>query len=57
MANIEIKYDTPIEVTEKQYKRLMNECSGIVAGRQEGGRFYIKVWAMRYVNYVRRIIK
>jgi hypothetical protein len=52
---MEIKYDTPIEVNEKQYKKLMHECSGIVAGREENGKYYIKVWLMKYADYVRRV--
>jgi hypothetical protein len=51
---MEIKYNTPIEVTEKQYRKLMTECAGIVAGRKENGKYYIKVWLMKYAGYVRR---
>ena len=52
---MEIKYDTPIEVNEKQYRKLMNECAGIVAGREENGKYYIKLWFMKYADYVRRV--
>lgn len=54
---MEIKYDTPIEVTEKQFTILMSTCGGIVAGRQEKGKFYIKVWFMKYVDHVKRILE
>lgn len=54
---MEIKYDIPIEVTKDQYRILMRECCGIVAGREENGKYYIKVWLMEYANYVRRIIE
>ena len=52
---MEIKYDIPIEVTEKQYRKLMTECAGIVAGREENGKYYIKVWFMKYTEYVKRV--
>lgn len=51
-----IKYDTPIEVTEKQYRNLMEECDGVVAGRIENGKYYIKVWLMKYVDQVNRML-
>ena len=54
---MEIKYNIPIEVSQTQYNRLMNECDGIVAGRKEDGKYYIKVWLMKYVNYVKDILK
>lgn len=51
-----IQYDTPFEVTEYQYRLLMSKCGGIVAGRIEDGRYYIKVWLMRYKKEVERIL-
>ena len=53
---MEIKYDVPIEVTKSQYEILMNDCSGIVAGRIEDGKYYIKVWLMRYKDMVTKIL-
>lgn len=52
---MDIKIDTPIEVTETQYKNLMYKCSGMVAGREENGKFYIKVWMMRYVDFIKQV--
>jgi hypothetical protein len=52
-----IKYDTPIEVTESQYRKLMSDFAGIVAGRQENGRYFIKVWMMKYKEQIRTTIK
>ena len=46
MGDISIKYDTPIEVTKEQYNYIMREFSGLVAGRTEGDKYYIKVWRM-----------
>ena len=52
-----IQYDTPIEVTKRQYTRIMNELAGICAGREEGGKFYIKCLLMKYARYVEQILK
>ena len=48
----DIQYDTPIEVNMSQYYNIMHRCNGIVAGRKAGGKFYIKVWLMKYVDQV-----
>lgn len=52
----EFKYNTPIEVTKSQYNRLMVECAGIVAGREENGKYFIKVMIMKYVSIVRNVL-
>jgi hypothetical protein len=51
-----IEYDKPFEVSEKQYKELMHKLSGVVAGRSENGKYYIKVWIMRYATLVRKFL-
>ena len=54
---MEIKADTQIEVTEKQYRKLMTVLAGVVAGREtDDGKFYVKVWDMRCVGYVKQIL-
>lgn len=54
---MEIKYNVPIEVTEKQYLFMMDKLAGIVAGRKDqNGKFYIKVWAMKYAPVVEKIL-
>ena len=53
---MEIKYDIPIEVTEIQYRTLMDKFSGVVAGRKENGKYYIKVWFMKYAKYVKQYL-
>lgn len=55
--NNEIKYDTPIEVTEKQYNKIRSEFGGIVATTKEQGKFYIKVWVMKYAPYIQAILR
>ena len=54
---MKIKYDTPIEVTKSQYNRLMTECDGVVAGQEKDGKFFIKVWLMKYKQMVLDILK
>ncbi len=56
MEAIKVKYDTPIEVTEKQYKTSMNELSGVVAGKIEDGKFYLKLWIMTYSKELKQIL-
>ena len=53
---MEIKYNTPIVVTKEQYNRLLNDFAGIVAGREENGIFYIKVFIMKYNEYIKQIL-
>ena len=52
-----INYNVPIEVTEKQYNVLIKEMAGVIAHRQEDGKFYITCWLMSYAKHVKRIIE
>ena len=52
-----IVYDTPIEVTEKQYGILMSGFQGIVAGREEGNKFFIKVMLMKYSKLIHKLLE
>lgn len=53
---MEIKYNTQIEVEKPKYNILMTKLSGIVAGREDGGKYFIKVLVMKYANYVQQIL-
>lgn len=53
---ITIEYDKPIEVTKEQYNRVMRDCSGIVAGCEENGKYFVKCWLMKYVSYVEQCL-
>jgi hypothetical protein len=53
---IKIIYDTPIEVTESQYKMLMNKFCSIIAGREENGKYFIKLWVMRYKDSIKNFL-
>lgn len=41
---IEVKYDIPIEVTEKQFRETTRIFAGSIASRKEYDKFYIKLW-------------
>lgn len=52
-----IQYDKPIEVTKKQYDKLLVKCAGIVAHRIDNeGKYWIKVWFMQYKDMVQKIL-
>ncbi len=55
---MELIYDTPVEVTSTQYRKLMVDCAGIVFGREdaETGKFFIKLALPAYKEYVKQII-
>lgn len=48
-------YDTPFEVTEEQYHRLMTGCREMLAGMTENGRYFIKVWLVSRSNFIRKV--
>lgn len=52
-----ILYDQPIEVTEKQYRPIIREFSGLIAHRTENGKFWIKLWIMRYREQLEKRLK
>lgn len=53
-----MKTDEPIEVSESKYKEMMNDFSGIIAGRKTAdGKFYIKCMINKYLNYVKLQLK
>jgi hypothetical protein len=51
---MQIKYNTPIEVNQKQYGICMRKHHGICAGRTENGKYFIKVLFMKYVKDVEK---
>jgi len=52
---IELKYNTPVEVTREQYRRITNRFKMIVAHRRDDqGRYWIKLWVMEYKEAVER---
>jgi hypothetical protein len=51
---MEIKYNTSIEVNQKQYGICMSRHHGICAGRTENGKYFIKVLFMKYLKDVEK---
>lgn len=49
-----LEYKQQYEVTETQYNLLMKVLSGIIAGRFDGQKYYIKV--MCYIDYAQKVI-
>lgn len=54
---MEIQYNKPIEVSQKQYGRIMTELKGVCAGKVENGKYYIKVWIMSWKSNVQWILE
>lgn len=53
-----IVYNVPFEVSRNQYAALINRLGGVVAHRYdpETGKFFVKVWVMKYVSNVKQIL-
>ena len=51
-----IEYDKPFEVTEKQYRAVMKNCDGMVAGQVSGEKYFIKVWLMKYSKEINQYL-
>lgn len=41
-------YDTPFEVSFDTYQRIKTRLRGIVATREDGGRYFVKLWDMSF---------
>ena len=52
----QIKYNKDIEVTQNQYVKIMTELAGICAGREDDGKFYVRIWFPKYKNLLLEII-
>lgn len=52
-----ITYNQPFEVTKEQYNTCVNRFNGICAGRQENGKYFIKVLFMKYSKEIKEFLK
>lgn len=52
-----LQYNKPVEVTKMQYIAVMKEFSWVVAGREDTGKYYIKLLFTKYRKYVELILK
>ena len=55
--NFELKYDVFTEVSTKQYGRIMNELKGVCAGRVDDGKYFIKIWLLKWRTNVLWILE
>ena len=56
-TTLKIQYDKPFEVTEKQFNALRDKCSGMLCHRiDDNGKYWIKVWLMNEVGYIKEIL-
>ncbi len=55
---MKIEYDKPIEITKEQYNFLYFKSyfSSLLAFRQEGDKYFIKLWSMKYKDYLDKIL-
>ena len=53
---MKLPYNTPIETTKEKYDKIMSRYSGICAGREEGGRYYIMLWIVSYRNEIKKLL-
>ena len=52
---IELEYNTPVEVSQEQYRRVTGMFRMIVAHRQDQeGKYWIKLWAMEHRERVEK---
>jgi len=54
---MDLQYDIPVEVTEKQYRAVKSEFGGIIAHRKENGKYYIKLWLMRFKSLLEQSLE
>ncbi len=53
---MEIIVNTPFEVNENQYKLLIPQFDGVIAHREENGKYYIKVMISKYIPIIKQIL-
>ena len=54
---MDVDYDKPIEVSQKQYARIMTELKGVCAGKIENGKYFIKLWLISWRSNVKWILE
>lgn len=52
---MKLEYDIPVEVKQNQYRRLVKYFPGIIAHRRSEGKYYIKLWDMRFKKIVEKL--
>ena len=54
---MEIRFNKPIEVSAKQYSRIMTQLKGVCVGKIEDGKYFIKIWLMSWSKEVKTILE
>ncbi len=54
---MKLLYNTPEEVTEKQYNIVMSKLGGVCAGQRDGEKFYLKLLLTKYKKHVLNLIQ
>ena len=57
LSHTAMHYNQPILVEKEIYIIFMTKLSGIVAGRIDGDKYYIKLMVGRYKDYVNKLFK
>lgn len=51
-----IEYDVPFEVTQEQFIEIKKQLSGYTLCREEAGKYYCKLWFMKFEKHLRAIL-
>lgn len=54
---MDLQYNIPVEVTEKQYRATKSQFGGIIAHRNDNGKYYIKLWLTAYKSRVEQCLE
>ena len=56
---MDIKYDQPFEVTEKQYKALTNAGASNIGclRKDDDGKYWYKMWLMSEKKFIQKILR
>lgn len=53
---ISIDFNKPIEVNKTVFKSAKQDLKGVVAFLEKNGKYYIKVWLMKYLFLVKQLV-
>lgn len=54
---MKVEYDKKIEVTKTQFLYLRKYYAGLIAYRDENGKYYIKVWHTRFAKEIEKYLE
>jgi len=56
MNKIELKYNTPYQVNKKDYTLLSQIGEGILAHREQDGKYYVKLMSPNFKAHIQKVI-